>query len=58
MSPAFHVEGGLRIPLSYDLQLVATGKYMWCKTSMGGGFAGNTIDLGGATATLGLNFHF
>jgi hypothetical protein len=57
-TPGFHVEGGLRIPLSYDVSLVAQGKYTWAKTDMGGDFNKNRIDLGGASALIGVNIHF
>lgn len=56
--PGVHVEGGVRIPLNYDVSLVVAGKYLWSTTDMGGDFAGNRIDLGGASATIGINFHF
>jgi hypothetical protein len=58
VTPGVHVEGGVRIPLSYDVSLVATGKYLWAKADMGDDFVGNRIDLGGASATIGINFHF
>jgi hypothetical protein len=58
VTPGFHVSGGLRIPLSYDVSLVAQGRYQWAKTDMGGDFPQSRLDLGGASATIGINIHF
>jgi hypothetical protein len=64
VTPGAHVALGLRIGLSRDVSLVGEGRYLWAKADMGGDFAatqpglGNRIDLGGASATLGIHFRF
>jgi Outer membrane protein beta-barrel domain len=54
----FHVAGGVRVPLTHDFSLNAEAKYQWAKDNMPDDFAGNEIDLGGLTATLGVNLRF
>jgi hypothetical protein len=62
VTPGLHVEAGLRIPLNYDVAFIVQGKYLWApKVDMGGDFATsppNQIDLKGASALVGINFHF
>jgi len=58
VAPGFHVAAGLRIPLSRDFSLVGEGRYQFAKDDMGDDFRGNRIDLGGASATLGLHVRF
>ncbi len=54
----FHVASGVRAPVSHDFSVNAEVKYQWSKDDMPDDFAGNRIDLGGLTATLGLNIRF
>jgi opacity protein-like surface antigen len=54
----FHAAGGIRAPISHDFSLTAEVKYQWCKDDMPDDFAGNEIDLGGFTGTLGVNIRF
>jgi hypothetical protein len=64
VTPGVHVAVGLRIALNRDFSLVGEGRYLWAKADMGGDFAptqpglGNRIDLGGASATLGIHIRF
>ena len=57
----FHVLGGLRFYLNRDFAIVAEGRYQWANDDMGDDFSPNaaglvnTIDLSGATATLGVH---
>jgi hypothetical protein len=53
-----HVAVGLRIFLNRDFALVGEGKYLWAKADMHDDFAQNRIDLGGASATLGMHIRF
>jgi hypothetical protein len=57
-APGFHVAAGLRIPINYDVSIVAEGKYQWAEDDMGDDFRGNRIDLSGASATIGVNIRF
>jgi len=60
----FHALGGLRVYLNRDFAIVAEGRYQWAKDDMGEDFAPNepglinTIDLSGATVTLGVHVRF
>lgn len=54
----FHVTAGLRFPLGDDFSLVAEGRYLWAKADMGEDFRENQIDLGGPSATFGINLRF
>jgi hypothetical protein len=54
----FHAAAGLRMPLSHDFSLNGEFKYTWAKDDMPDDFQGNEIDLGGITATLGVNVRF
>jgi hypothetical protein len=60
----FHVLGGFRYYLNRDFAIVAEGRYQWATDEMGDDFAPNaaglvnTIDLSGATATLGVHIRF
>jgi opacity protein-like surface antigen len=58
VAPGFHVAGGVRVPLGDDFSISAEGRYQWAKDDMGDDFRGNTIDLTGASATLGVNIRF
>ncbi len=59
-----HVVGGLRVYVNHDFAIVAEGRYQWAKATMGGNFSQeatgfvNTIDLGGASAVVGLHLRF
>jgi hypothetical protein len=54
----FHAAAGVRVPVSHDFSFNAEAKYQWVKDDMPDDFAGNEIDLGGLTATLGVNLRF
>ena len=60
----FHVLGGFRYYLNRDFAIVAEGRYQWATDEMGDDFSPNaaglvnTIDLSGATATLGVHIRF
>ena len=58
LASGFHVTAGLRFPLGDDFSLVAEGRYLWAKTDMGEDFRENEIDLGGPSATIGINLRF
>jgi opacity protein-like surface antigen len=58
VTPGFHVAGGVRVPVSDDFSITAEGRYQWAKDDMGDDFAGNRIDLSGASATVGINLRF
>lgn len=65
VEPAFHVSGGVRFRITYDLSLTAEGRYQWAKEIvMGDDFAANApglenrLDLNGASFTVGLNLRF
>lgn len=58
VATGFHVAGGVRVPLGDDFSLVMEGRYQWAEDDMGEDFAGNKIDLSGASATLGVNLRF
>ncbi len=58
VAPGFHVAGGLRFPVGDDFSIVAEGRYQRAKDDMGDDFRGNSIDLSGASVTLGLNLRF
>jgi hypothetical protein len=60
----FHVLGGLRVYVNRDIAIVGEGRYQWAKADMGDDFAPNepglvnTIDLSGATFTVGVHIRF
>ena len=60
----FHVLGGFRVYVNRDFAVVGEGRYQWAKEDMGDDFAPrepglvNTIDLTGATFTLGVHVRF
>jgi len=60
----YHALGGLRVYLNRDFAIVGEGRYQWGKDDMGEDFAPNgpglvnTIDVSGATFTLGLHVRF
>jgi len=60
----FHVLGGFRYYLNRDFAIVAEGRYQWATDEMDDDFAPNapglvnTIDLSGATATIGVHIRF
>lgn len=60
----FHVLGGLRVYINRDIAIVGEGRYQWAKDDMGDDFAPNepglvnTIDLSGATFTVGVHIRF
>ena len=61
VAPGAHVAGGVRIPLSHDISLVAEGRYQWAKEkNIKGDFIGHgdDLDLGGASATIGVHVRF
>jgi hypothetical protein len=59
-----HAVGGLRFAINEDFAIVAEGKYLWAKKDMGDDFAPNesnlvnTIDLSGASVTVGIHIRF
>jgi hypothetical protein len=59
-----HVLGGFRVYLNRDFAVVAEGRYQWATDKMGGDFGPTasgfvyTLDLSGATATVGLHVRF
>ncbi len=58
VTPGFHVAGGVRFPVGDDFSLVGEVRYQVAKADMGDDFRGNSLDLGGASATLGLHLRF
>lgn len=58
VATGFHVAGGVRIPVGDDFSITAEGRYLWAEDDMGEDFAGNRIDLTGASGTVGLNLRF
>lgn len=54
-----HVAAGVRVRLNHDVSLVGEGRY-WAvpKVEMGDDFGGNTLDLTGWSATLGVHVEF
>jgi hypothetical protein len=60
----FHVLGGFRWYLNRDFAIVAEGRYQWATDKMGDDFGPTasgfvyTLDLSGATATVGLHVRF
>jgi hypothetical protein len=58
VAPGFHVAAGIRIPINYDIGIVAEGKYQWAEDDMGDDFRGNRIDLSGPSATIGVSIRF
>jgi opacity protein-like surface antigen len=56
----YHALGGLRVYLNRDVAIVGEGRYQWGKDDMGEDFApgGLTIDVSGATFTLGVHVRF
>jgi opacity protein-like surface antigen len=53
-----HAVAGLRFPIGDDFSIVAEGRYLWAKKDMGDDFRDNEIDLGGPSATIGINLRF
>jgi opacity protein-like surface antigen len=60
----FHVLGGVRVYVNRDIAIVGEGRYQWAKDDMGDDFSPNepglinTIDLSGATFTVGVHIRF
>jgi outer membrane protein W len=60
----YHALGGLRVYLNRDFAIVGEGRYQWGTDDMGEDFAPNgpglvnTIDLSGATFTIGVHVRF
>ena len=56
----YHALGGVRVYLNRDFAIVGEGRYQWGKDDMGEDFApgGLTIDVSGATFTLGVHVRF
>jgi opacity protein-like surface antigen len=60
----FHAAGGLRFYLNRDFAIVVEGRYLWAEADMGDDFSPNEpglvnrIDLGGASAVVGLHIRF
>jgi len=54
-----HVAGGLRVRLTHDVSLSGEGRYQAApKVAMDDDFRGNTLDLNGWSATLGVHVKF
>ena len=59
-----HALGGLRVYINRDIAIVGEGRYQWATDEMGDDFSPNagglvnTIDLSGATATIGVHIRF
>jgi opacity protein-like surface antigen len=54
-----HAAAGLRIPLGHDFAITAEGRYQFAqKKRMGGDFNKNSLDLNGASATIGVRLRF
>ena len=54
-----HAAAGLRIPLGHDFAITAEGRYQFAqKKRMGDDFDQNTLDLNGASATVGIRLRF
>lgn len=59
MTAGGHVAAGVRVRLSHDFSLVGEGRYHLApKVEMGDDFQGNTLDLRGWSATLGVHVAF
>jgi opacity protein-like surface antigen len=64
MAFGFHVLGGVRVYVNRDIAVVGEGRYQWAKDEMGDDFAPtepglvNTLDLSGATFTVGVHIRF
>jgi hypothetical protein len=58
VTPGFHVAGGIRFPVNDDFSLVGEVRYQVAKVDMGDDFRGSELDLGGASATLGVHLRF
>ena len=54
----FHAAAGVRVRVNYDWSITGEVRYLNAKTDMGDDFSGNRIDLGGMSATLGVNIRF
>ncbi len=54
----WHVALGIRIPITYDIQLTAEVKQQWAETVMNDDFFENRLDLTGTSATLGFRVRF
>ena len=58
-TPALHAAAGFRAPLGYDFALTGEARYLFAKKAdMGGDFRVYSIDLSGASATVGLLVRF
>ena len=59
-----HALGGLRVYVNRDIAIVGEGRYQWATAEMGDDFSPNepglinTIDLSGATFTVGVHIRF
>src|SRR5262249_33920274 len=54
-----HAAAGIRVPLGHDFALTAEGRYQFAqKKRMRGDFDLNTLDLNGASATIGVRLRF
>jgi hypothetical protein len=59
VTPGLHVAAGFRAPLGYDFALTGEARYLLAKKAdMGGDFRVYSIDLSGASATIGLLLRF
>lgn len=58
VNPGFHVSGGIRFGVTDDIGVTAQGRYQWGSADMGDDFRGNTLDLTGASITVGINVRF
>jgi hypothetical protein len=59
VTPGLHVAAGFRAPLGYDFALTGEARYLLAKKAdMGGDFRAYSIDLSGASATIGLLLRF
>lgn len=54
----FHAAAGVRVRVNYDLSITGEVRYLNAKADMGEDFGGNRIDLGGVSATVGVNLRF
>jgi opacity protein-like surface antigen len=54
----FHVAAGLKVPLNPDFSIVGEGRYQRAKRQMADDFRNSEIDLGGWSATVGINVRF
>ena len=54
----FHAAAGVRVRVNYDVSITGEVRYLNAKADMGEDFDGNRIDLGGVSATVGVNLRF